>query len=50
RYIDAIVAQSGLAISEVSSALLQLELKRFIQQLPGKQFVRKTLKAPGSRL
>lgn len=42
RYIDAIVAQSGLAAPEVSSALLQLELKRFIRQLPGKQFIRKS--------
>lgn len=38
--IDAIVAKSGLAASDVSSLLLQLELKRRIRQLPGKQFVR----------
>jgi DNA processing protein len=42
RYIDAIAAQSGLAMPEVSSLLLQLELKRLIQQLPGKQFVRRS--------
>ena len=38
--IDAIVANSGLAAPEVSSLLLQLELKRLVRQLPGKQFVR----------
>ena len=38
--IDAIVAKSGLETSEVSSLLLQLELKRLVRQLPGKQFVR----------
>ena len=43
RYIDAIAAQSGLDLPEVSSVLLQLELKHVVQQLPGKQFVRKTL-------
>ena len=41
RYLDAIAAQSGLAVSEVSSLLVQLELKRLVQQLPGKQFVRR---------
>ena len=50
RDIDAIVVQSGLAIPEVSSALLQLELKRVIQQLPGKQFIRKTPQASGRKL
>jgi DNA processing protein len=39
-FIDSIAAQSGLAAAEVSSVLLQLELKRLVQQLPGKQFVR----------
>lgn len=38
--IDAIAAHSGLAVAEVSSMLLQLELKRVIRQLPGKQFIR----------
>ncbi len=42
RYIDTIAQQSGLGLPVVSSALLQLELKRLIQQLPGKQFVRKS--------
>ena len=40
-YIDAIASRSGLAVAEVSSALLQLELKQLVQQLPGKQFVRR---------
>ena len=41
RYLDAIAVQSGLAVSEVSSLLVQLELKRLVQQLPGKQFIRR---------
>ena len=40
RDIDVIAEESGLGMPEVSSLLLQLELKRLIQQLPGKQFVR----------
>jgi len=38
--IDAIVSRSGLPTPEVSSLLLQLELKRLVRQLPGKQFMR----------
>ena len=38
---DAIAAQSGLELPELSSALLQLELKRLIQQLPGRRFIRR---------
>jgi DNA processing protein len=41
RDIDAIADQSGLSLPEVSSALLRLELKQVIRQLPGKQFVRR---------
>ncbi len=41
RYIDAIVDESGLSLTEVSSTLLQLELKQVIRQLPGKQFIRR---------
>jgi DNA processing protein len=41
RYIDAIVDDSGLSLPEVSSALLHLELKQVIRQLPGKQFIRR---------
>ncbi len=40
-YIDAIAARSALETAEVSALLLQLELKRLIQQLPGKQFIRR---------
>lgn len=40
QHIDAIAAHSGVGMPAVSSILLQLELKRLIQQLPGKQFVR----------
>ncbi len=40
RHLDTIATQSGLAGPEVCAALLQLELKRLIRQLPGKQFVR----------
>ena len=43
RYIDTVAAQRGLAVADVSSLLLELELKRLVQQLPGKQFVRTTL-------
>ena len=38
--MDAIIEASGFGIPEVSAALLQLELKHIIKQLPGKQFVR----------
>ncbi len=38
--IDTIVSASGLAAAEVSSLLLQLELKQLVHQLPGKRFVR----------
>lgn len=39
-YVDAIAQRSGLALPQVSSALLQLELKRLVRQLPGKQFIK----------
>jgi len=39
-YVDAIAERSGLAAHEVSAALLQLELKQLVRQLPGKRFVR----------
>ncbi len=38
--IDEIAAGSGLPSASVSSALLQLELKRLVKQLPGKYFVK----------
>jgi DNA processing protein len=37
---DAIVQQTGLAASSVSSALLQLELQGLVSQLPGMQYQR----------
>lgn len=39
-HIDALIAESGLPSSAVSAALLGLELKRLVKQLPGKYFVR----------
>ena len=38
--IDAIAAAAKLASPEASAALLRLEMKRLVRQLPGKQFVR----------
>lgn len=40
KYIDTIVQASGLAAAEVSTGLLELELKHLVKQQPGKQFVR----------
>jgi DNA processing protein len=39
--IDSITTQTGLPSSQVSSTLLDLELKGIIRQLPGKVFVKK---------
>jgi DNA processing protein len=41
--IDEVIRQSGLPCSAVSVALLALEMKRVIRQLPGKLFVRNTV-------
>lgn len=38
--IDQIISVSGLSASSVSVALLSLELKRLVKQLPGKYFVK----------
>jgi DNA processing protein len=38
--MDEVIRQSGLPASTVSVALLSLEMKRLIKQLPGKLFVR----------
>ena len=38
--IDDVIRKSGLPSSAVSVALLSLEMKRLIRQLPGKMFVR----------
>jgi len=40
--IDDIIRRSGMPTSSVSVALLGLEMKRLIRQLPGKVFVRNT--------
>ena len=39
-HIDTIVRTTQLSISQISSALLMLELKGIVQQLPGKQFTK----------
>ena len=39
-HIDTIVRTTQLPIGQVSSVLLMLELKRVVQQLPGKQFTK----------
>ncbi len=49
-YIDAIAAQSQLGMPEASAALLQLELRQLVRQLPGKQFIRRAKIALGSGL
>jgi DNA processing protein len=38
--IDDVIRKSGLPSSAVSVALLGLEMKRLIKQLPGKMFVK----------
>jgi DNA processing protein len=38
--IDEVIRRSGLPSSAVSVALLSLEMKRVVKQLPGKLFVR----------
>jgi DNA processing protein len=38
--IDDVIRRSGLPASAVSVALLGLEMKRLLRQLPGKVFVR----------
>jgi len=43
RVIDTIAAESVMGASEVSSALLQLELRRLVEQRPGKQFIRRSI-------
>ncbi|HEX3627070.1 MAG TPA: DNA-processing protein DprA [Verrucomicrobiae bacterium] len=40
RMIDEVIRKSGLPSSAVSVALLSLEMKRLVRQLPGKVFVR----------
>lgn len=40
-HIDALATESKLSVSELSGALLALEMRELIRQLPGKSFVRK---------
>ena len=40
RYIDELSEGSGIAITEISRILLNLEMKRLTRQLPGKNFVK----------
>ena len=40
RWLDVIASACGLSVMETSAALLQLELKRVVRQIPGKQFLR----------
>ena len=40
RMIDEVIRKSGLPTSAVSVALLSLEMKRLVKQLPGKLFVK----------
>jgi DNA processing protein len=42
RSIDEVIRKSGLPSSAVSVALLSLEMKRLVRQLPGKMFLRNT--------
>jgi DNA processing protein len=39
KHLDAIAAESGLSVPQVSSLLMMLELKNIVRQLPGKFFV-----------
>ena len=40
KYIDEICRESGIGINRISKILLGLEIKKFVKQLPGKNFVR----------
>ncbi len=40
-HIDALVVASNLSVSELAGALLGLEMRELVRQLPGKSFVRK---------
>jgi DNA processing protein len=39
-YLDDVISKSGLGLSKGSKALLSLQLKKLVRELPGKQFVR----------
>ena len=40
-HIDALLEQSNLTVSDLTAALLTLEMKELVRALPGKCFVRK---------
>jgi predicted Rossmann fold nucleotide-binding protein DprA/Smf involved in DNA uptake len=40
-HIDALAEESGLSVPELTGALLALEMRELVRQLPGKCFVRK---------
>jgi DNA processing protein len=40
KYIDDICRESGIALNRIAKILLDLEIKKFIKQLPGKNFVK----------
>ncbi len=40
RHIDHIAAEAGVGVSEVAAALVQLEMRHLIRQLPGKRFLK----------
>jgi DNA processing protein len=42
KYIDDICRESGIALSRISKILLNLEIKKFVRQMPGKNFVKYT--------
>ena len=40
-HIDALIEESKLSVPELTGALLGLEMRELIRQLPGKSFIRK---------
>jgi predicted Rossmann fold nucleotide-binding protein DprA/Smf involved in DNA uptake len=40
KHIDDICLESGIALNRISKILLDLEIKKFARQLPGKNFVK----------
>ncbi len=40
KYIDSISEEAGLSVADIMSILMQLELKGFAKQLPGKNFIK----------
>ena len=41
KYIDDICRESGIGLNRIAKILLNLEIKKFVKQLPGKNFVKK---------